>query len=133
MSEDPDVLLRYLEAIMTERDLRYQQRFDAQQGAIAAALLAAEKAVTKAETAAEKRFESVNEFRSTLSDQASQFVTRTEAEARFTALTEKIDNNTKMIDRNAGRSAGMAQLWGVLIAVITVVIAIITVVIIVSR
>lgn len=42
----------------------------------AAALASSEKAIMKAETAADKRFDSVNEFRATLTDQASRFVTR---------------------------------------------------------
>jgi len=41
-----------------------------------AALTAAEKAVTKAEVATEKRFDSVNEFRRTLTDQANLFLQR---------------------------------------------------------
>jgi hypothetical protein len=84
-----------------EADLRYQQRFDAQQRAVQDALGAAEKAVSaaltsadravmKAEVAAEKRFESVNEFRNTLADQAATLLPRSEAEARFNAVAEKV-------------------------------------------
>ncbi len=88
----------------------YQQRFDAQQKAIADALVAAEKAVTtallsadravvKAETAAEKRFESVNEFRSTLADQAATLIPRAEAEARFSLLGEKLAPLASFVSR----------------------------------
>lgn len=55
-----------------------EQRFKAQEQAVAFALQAAEKAVTKAELAAEKRFESVNEFRNQLKDQTGTFITRNE-------------------------------------------------------
>lgn len=55
-----------------------------------AALAAADRAVAKAEAANEKRFEGVNEFRKTLSDQAATFPTRSEVEARMVALGEKI-------------------------------------------
>jgi hypothetical protein len=50
----------------------------AQERATNAAFTAANSAVSKAETANEKRLDSVNEFRSQLKDQASNFVTRTE-------------------------------------------------------
>jgi len=55
-----------------------------------AALAAADRAVAKAEAANEKRFEGVNEFRKTLSDQAATFPTRSEVEARMVELGEKI-------------------------------------------
>ena len=87
--------------IRTSDDLRYQQRFDASEKALQAALASAkeavnaalaasDRAVSKAEMAAEKRFEAVNEFRGTLQDQAARMLTRTEADARFEALTEKV-------------------------------------------
>ena len=41
----PDLLRAHLSEIGDERDLRYQQRFDAQTKAIEAALLAAKEAV----------------------------------------------------------------------------------------
>ena len=51
--------------------LRMEERFTACQAAI-----------TKAETAAEKRFESVNEFRGQMADQATHFITRNESELK---------------------------------------------------
>lgn len=89
-----------MQAIAVEADKRYEQRFLAQQEAVQAALaaqekavnaalLAADRAVAKAEAASEKRFESVNEFRAQLSDQAANLMPRGEAEARFQATSEK--------------------------------------------
>jgi len=63
-----------------------EQRFRAQEQAVAFALQAAEKAVTKAELAAEKRFESVNEFRNQLKDQTGTFITRNELWGWLVAL-----------------------------------------------
>src|ERR1700689_1575360 len=68
-----DVFLSKIESIstvMNERDVRYEQRFKAMDEKTSLALTASEKAVSKAETATEKRFDAVNEFRGTLSDQA---------------------------------------------------------------
>jgi hypothetical protein len=118
-------------------DLRYQQRFDAQTKALDAALaaakdavntalVAAEKATSKAEAAADKRFESVNEFRQTLTDQTGTFLPRSEAEARMTALSEKIDDLKTAtaaalatvdvrLAANAAKGQGMSQLWGVIL------------------
>lgn len=105
-----------------ERDLRYQQRFQAQneavsaamaaaEKAIAAALIAAEKAVGKAEVATEKRFDAVNEFRQSLNDIAALQVGRAEYQAGHANLAEKIDSLAKSIDTGAGRSAGTSATW----------------------
>jgi hypothetical protein len=56
--------------------------------------LAADRAVAKAEAASERRFESVNEFRATLADQATQLMPRAEAEARILALADKLSELT---------------------------------------
>jgi hypothetical protein len=107
---EPLDLREYVERLLTEMDRRYQERFEAQTKALDAAFLAqqvamqaalaaaekavstamqaAEKAVNKAETAAERRFESVNEFRQQLADQAASFMPRSEAEQRLAAITE---------------------------------------------
>lgn len=95
------------------------QRFVDQDRAVQAALQAAEKAVTKAEVAAEKRFDSVNEFRATLQDQASTFMPRAEAEIRVSSLQDKVDLNTEFVNRTGGENAGRldsrAVLFGVLV------------------
>lgn len=89
-----------LREIMDERDRLYTERDDARKlavdaalaaakEAVAAALLAADRAVSKVETANEKRFESVNEFRGQLADQAVTFMPRNEANIRFDGLAEK--------------------------------------------
>src|SRR6185369_5329462 len=93
-----DTLHAFLHAVINERDVRYEQRFQAQQNAlqerfeaqqksihdllmaaekaVAIAMASADRAVLKAEAAAEKRFEGVNEFRATLSDQAVRLMPR---------------------------------------------------------
>jgi hypothetical protein len=88
-------------------DIRYQQRFDTQQKAFTDALYSQERAVLKAEAAAEKRFESVNEFRAVLSSQSATLIPRTEAEGRFSAMNEKIDDIKTRLDKGEGGSAGI--------------------------
>lgn len=67
-------------------------RFDGVLHTTSAALAAADKATAKAEQANDKRFDSVNEFRSTLSDQASKFIIRTEFELVVSRLEQDIKN-----------------------------------------
>ena len=55
-------VLKHVLALLGEMDLRYRQRFEAQNLAIDAARIAADKAIAKAEAAAEKRFENVSEL-----------------------------------------------------------------------
>lgn len=100
-------LREHIEALMSQMDLRYQQRFDAQTKAIDAALEAAEKAVSKAESANEKRFESVNEFRQTLSDQAATFINNDQ----FETLRQSIAALNTRLDRIEGRSTGLNAGW----------------------
>jgi len=131
-------VLNHLLALLAEKELRDQQRFDAQGQALTAALLAAdtavkaaltaaEKAVVKAETATEKRFESVNEFRQTLSDQTASFPSRVELQA----LAERVSDLATRLDKAEGRGRGvsasvamMMGLGGLVITVIGVAVAI---------
>jgi hypothetical protein len=103
---------------LRDADLRYQQRFDAQTSALDAALAAQKEAVHVANTAAEKRFESVNEFRQQLADQAATFMPRAEAEQRNAALAEKIDLLRSAANQWQGRSAGLNAGWVYLLGVI---------------
>lgn len=82
-------LIVNLQKVMDERDRRYEDRFTAMDEKTSLALAGSEKAVSKAETATEKRFDSVNEFRGTLNDQAATLLPRAEANARFDALDAK--------------------------------------------
>lgn len=101
--------LAALTSVADERDLRYQQRWEAQQIGIREALSSAEKAVTKAENAMEKRFDGVNEFRETLSDQAAAFLTRVEYNAAHQALIDKIDDAKVLIAQLTAAQTGEAR------------------------
>jgi hypothetical protein len=132
MVDDPDppaVSLRdHIAAQLAAMDLRYQQRFDAQTTAINAALLAAKEAVGKAETATERRFESVNEFRQTLTDQAGTFVARVEFEVERKATAERIRELAARVDKTEGRAGGLHSGWGYLIGAVGLIGAVIALV-----
>lgn len=127
---------RQLDDLRGSLDERYatqqiamQTALTAAERAVQTALLAAEKAVSKAEIAAEKRFDSVNEFRAQLSDQATTFMPRTEAEQRIANNTEKIDSLAARLNTITGRSGGTAANWAAFIGGSAVLVSIIAVVI----
>lgn len=100
-------LKEHILALMAERDKQ-----------VAIALAAADRAVVKAEAAAEKRFEGVNEFRATLSDQAARLMPREEAVTRMDSLRERLDALTLRITTTEGRSSGLAAGWGWIVGVV---------------
>jgi hypothetical protein len=118
-----------IDARLRDADLRYQQRFDAQTSALDAALAAQKEAVQTANAAAEKRFESINEFRQQLADQAATFMPRAEAEQRSRALTEKIDLLHSSAIQLQGRAAGLNSGWVYLLGAVAAIGTIISLVI----
>lgn len=127
-----DSLREYMDSMLAASDLRYQQRFDAQEKAVRDALAAAEKAVaaamsaaslavTKAEISAEKRLDSVNEFRGQLRDQAATLLPRIEAAQRFGAIESQLERvgtaSADHLANSAGKSSITGTLWGVVGAV----------------
>ena len=131
-----------LDAAFAAQQLAMQTALDAAKEAVNTAMVASEKAVIKAENAAERRFESVNEFRAQLADQARTFMPRTEAEAvssrameriqelssqatglvtrtEVTALydrnSERIRELTDRMNKSEGSGVGMKQGWTYLV------------------
>jgi hypothetical protein len=90
------------------------EAFQAQEKAVAAAMLSADRAVAKAEAASEKRFESVNEFRSAMNDQSRSFISRNEAEQRMLSNAEKVDGLAIRLERIEGRGQGLNAGWAIL-------------------
>jgi hypothetical protein len=129
-----DTLLEHLRALMESSEKREEQRFtasqkaielgfSAQKSAVDAALAAADRAVIKAELAAEKRFESVNEFRATLSDQQRNLIPRSEVEVTVRGLTEKITTLQNQMERLQAERAGIKGGWGYAVGVVGLVLA----------
>jgi hypothetical protein len=126
----------------------------AQRAAVDAALIAANQATAKAEAATDIRFQSVNEFRGQLADQATRFITRVEVEAAITRNTEriaelatklenfadkglvvgeydrltvKLDDIASRMTRFEGKGKGMQASWAIAVALITMIIGIIAI------
>jgi small-conductance mechanosensitive channel len=113
LSERYETQTKAVESAFLAQQTAMQAALTAAERAVATALLSAEKAVGKAEVAAEKRFESVNEFRAQLTDQAATFVRRDEVDIRIRSLTEKVSEVelrlTSRLDSIQGQSKGGAD------------------------
>ena len=92
-----------VERILHEREKQRDLVTAAAERAVAAALSAAKEAVAKAEVANEKRFDGVNEFRTTLADQTALLMPRAEVDARLSALSEKTSDLVTRFDRAEGK------------------------------
>lgn len=115
-----ETLRQHYDARLQEMDLRYQQRFDAQQQALQAALLAAEKAVqtaliavekssAKTELAAEERFKLLNELRTGVAT-ASQ----------LEALKEVVAAIAKRVDQSTGGRTALLSAVSVIAAIVAI-------------
>lgn len=89
-------------------------RFEAAENSVAAALSAADRAVAKAEAASERRFDSVNEFRSTLADQARLLMPRSETEQALHAINDKLDTLSARLNQRDDRGSGRGEIWAYL-------------------
>lgn len=137
-SEDPTIRelaseFEGFKELMTERDRRYEQRFEAMDEKTSLALTSSEKAVAKAEIATEKRFDSVNEFRGTLSDQAANLLPRREADAKFSSFEGKLEDMKKEVaglresrSLGTGTGEGLKAMWGYVLAAILLIVSIVT-------
>jgi hypothetical protein len=111
-------LREYVDNRFEAQDKAVAAALAAQEKAVTAALAAADRAVAKAEAASERRFESMNEFRGALSDSARLLMPRLEAEQQFRALTEKIDQITKRVNSRDDQGRGLSQGWLILIGAV---------------
>lgn len=113
-------LRKFLLTLMDERDKRYEQRFAAQQAALEAARITQTAALQAALAEKDKRDEqrfatneqwraASNEWRGTLSDRDSRFVTKEEYEPTIKSLSEKI---------TSAEGRARAAVWGYIIGAV---------------
>jgi hypothetical protein len=117
-----ETLLRYVIARIDGDARTTEQRFLDHQVAVDAALNATKEAVLKAEIASEKRFESVNEFHSALSDQQRTLLPRVEAEQRLAQLADRIDKLERAAVAQTGQRAGLRESWGWIVGLVAFVV-----------
>jgi hypothetical protein len=91
LNERYNTQTKALDAAFVAQQTAMRTALETADKAVQAALISAEKAVGKAEIASEKRFESVNEFRAQLTDQAATFLSRAEYEGNHKALADKFE------------------------------------------
>lgn len=111
-------LREYVDNRFEAQDKAVAAALAAQEKAVTAALAAADRAVAKAEAASERRFESINEFRGALADSARLLMPRSEAEQQMRAMTDKIDDVTNRVNARDDRGRGLGQGWVILVAAI---------------
>jgi hypothetical protein len=114
-------LYEHFTLLLNEADRRYEQRFDAQEGASRAALATVKEAGDKLAASLDLRFAGVNELRGALNDYIVTLATRVELkselttiDSRFVALADKVDVVAASLDRLEGRTAGINAGWLVL-------------------
>jgi hypothetical protein len=132
-SSDDIPLRQYVDMRFEQQDRAVAAALAAQEKAVAAALAAADRAVAKAETAAEKRFESVNEFRSALADNFRTLMPRAESESAMKTLNEKIDLLTTRINSKDDRGQGRGDVMGWIVGAVGLVAAVISIVFALSK
>lgn len=139
-----------LDRLTDAKFVTFRTLIDSQAEKVALALSASEKAIAKAEASTQKaidktaddiktRFDSVNEFRGQLSDQAATFIPRKEAEQRIDSVLErvetlrqavntddqKLDERLKVLERGSSNLQGRLWALGTAIAAVVVIVNIV--------
>lgn len=107
-AQDPPLSRREFESRMMELNKRLDQRDDLNDRAVGAAL-----------ASMNARLDGMNEFRSTLRDQASGFVSRPEWHTRITGLEDKVRNLELAQSEAQGASNRSVYLMGIFLALLT--------------
>lgn len=123
----------YLESQISNIKESFRDHILGVRDTLQALILSQDKAIQKAEAAAEKRFESVNEFRATLSDQQRDLATKSEVNLRFTAIEERLTMSIENAREMLGRGQGLAAGWGYLVGAIGIGAAIVTLVVLLVK
>jgi hypothetical protein len=127
-----DVPIRdYVEAMLAQMDTRNEQRFVAQEKAIAAALASSDKANATSEANAEKWRQSANEWRGAMSDRDRQLPSRREVETAMTGLGDRLrvveQRVDKTQDHSAGKSAGVGLIVGAVLGAVGLISAVVAI------
>jgi hypothetical protein len=124
-----DAIEKRIEAAM----LANRDRIIATDKAIDAVFASIKESVAKKEQADDRRFESVNEFRSTLSDSARLVMPRIESERMHQSTHEKIEELTKRMIRFEEQGRGSHQSWQTIVAAAGVIIPILSLIYLLTK
>jgi hypothetical protein len=109
-----------LDRLTESKFVTHKTMLDSNAAQVSLALAAAEKAIDKADIATEKRFEGVNEFRATLTDQARTFIGRPEYTTAQKSLNDKLDIAASRLSRLEGRLAGYTSAAAIIAIVVAI-------------
>jgi len=93
-----------------------EEKLRLQDKAVTVALLAAEKAVAIAEGNAEKWRMNANEWRGAMGDREEKFVQKEHLTPLLTGLQKEVNEVKTFVNQSQGKSIGMNQIWGYLVA-----------------
>lgn len=141
MARNDVSLKEYLEAKIDAVDLSARDRSKAQDEAVRIALVGAKEDIAKVAESTEKRFESVNEFRSALSDQARLTMPRSESEAlhkatlarndaEYKTINGRIDNLALRMNAYDAHGQGKQSGWGTIASVIAIATAVVSMIVV---
>jgi hypothetical protein len=129
-----DIPIRdYVDMRLTEADKRNEQRFNAQEKAVNAALASADKAKAASDDNAEKWRASANEWRGAMSDRDRELPSRREVDAARAGLDERIRRLEDEAKATQGRSQGINATTGLLVGAVTLAVIVISAVIAVAN
>ena len=92
---------------------------------IEAKFVSIEQATELSRQAMEKRLEGMNEFRETLRDQASKFITRNELESAIEKITIELKSLNKAKDILEGKASQNSVNLAILVAIISILVSIV--------
>lgn len=125
-----------LDRLTDEKFVKLRDIMRADADKVALALTAAKEAVTKAEASVNERLAAMNEFRQQLSDQATTFMPRKEAEQllsasidrieairdAFIVADEKLNERVKLLEQAGSNLQGRIWALGAVIATVVVIV-----------
>lgn len=112
-------LKEFILDIIERNDIKYEQRFAAQEKAVHSALQSSKEAILKAEASYDKRFEAANEVRAAMIDREKMFMPKSEAELRLKAVEDFL---LKVQSQGVGVRSG----WSWAVAIVMFAIAVIS-------
>jgi hypothetical protein len=104
---------REMSLLFAERDKRYEERSDAQDNAVAAALASSGLAVDKAEKNTREWQQAANEWRGSMNDREARFMAKEEVNLMVGALDARVNRLEESAATGRGHSQGLSMAAGV--------------------